>query len=539
MSPANFQSLANFIWSVADLLRGPYRPPQYERVMLPMTVLRRFDGVLAFSKAQVLKKHDLLEASGKIKNVDATLNAVAKDENGNSLGFHNHSKLDFKALKGDPDNVGRHLQDYINGFSENIRKIFERFEFDKEIEKLEEANRLYLVVSSFAEIDLHPNRVDNITMGLVFEDLIRRFNELANETAGDHFTPREVIHLMVNLLMEPDGEVLTGGRPIVTVCDPACGTGGMLAEAQNWIQAHNENAIVKVFGQDYNPRSYAVAASDLLIKGHKDSRIEFGNTLTAPPFEDIEGFDYLLANPPFGVDWKAEQKEISRWKDFNGYTGKLPRVNDGALLFLLYMLSKRQAFQPSDDPQQNQRGTRIAIVFSEVTWALGAKGSKQKKFFRDCFTVVDPEAAPVIAKRGNRSGVVTAADLPNQAFPNDLEPAELDRVFGVFADPEGKKKKTVEYEVDANLRDTENVPLKEGIVAFFLREVRPYVGDAWINPDAKLRDESDSGIGKVGCEINFNREFFKYQPPRSLKEIDAELAEVEGNILSILNRMTT
>jgi len=550
MSPANFQSLANFIWSVADLLRGPYRPPQYERVMLPMTVLRRFDGVLAFSKAQVLKKHELLEASGKIKNVDATLNAVAKDENGNSLGFHNHSKLDFKALKGDPDNVGRHLQDYINGFSENIRKIFERFEFDKEIEKLEEANRLYLVVSSFAEIDLHPSRVDNITMGLVFEDLIRRFNELANETAGDHFTPREVIHLMVNLLMEPDGEVLTGGRPIVTVCDPACGTGGMLAEAQNWIQAHNENAIVKVFGQDYNPRSYAVAASDLLIKGHKDSRIEFGNTLTAPPFEDIEGFDYLLANPPFGVDWKAEQKEISRWKDFNGYTGKLPRVNDGALLFLLYMLSKRQAFQPSDDPQQNQRGTRIAIVFSEVTWALGAKGSKQKKFFRDCFTVVDPEAAPVIAKRGSplrlRSGDsendwLSEADKKSWLSEAEasLEPVELDRVFGVFADPEGKKKKTVEYEVDANLRDTENVPLKEGIVAFFLREVRPYVGDAWINPDAKLWDESDSGIGKVGCEINFNREFFKYQPPRSLKEIDAELAEVEGNILSILNRMTT
>ncbi len=716
MSPANFQSLANFIWSVADLLRGPYRPPQYERVMLPMTVLRRFDGVLAFSKPQVLKKYELLEASGKIKNVDATLNAFAKDENGTSLGFHNHSKLDFKALKGDPDNVGRHLQDYINGFSENIRKIFERFEFDKEIEKMEEANRLYLVVSSFAEIDLHPNRVDNITMGLVFEDLIRRFNELANETAGDHFTPREVIHLMVNLLMEPDGDVLTGGSPIVTVCDPACGTGGMLAEAQNWIQAHNENAIVKVFGQDYNPRSYAVAASDLLIKGHKDSRIEFGNTLTAPPFDDIEGFDYLLANPPFGVDWKAEQKDIARWKDFNGYTGKLPRVNDGALLFLIYMLSKRQAFKPSDDPQQNQRGTRIAIVFngsplftggagsgeseirrwiiendwleaivalpeqmfyntgigtfiwvvtnrkvkqrqgkiqlidcrdrwlpmkrslgdkrryldadiiatltrehgafaegdtskifdnadfgyrritverplrlrfeitddakdiflngypelldpilemeselghepyldwnkawelvqwvfkeSEVTWALGAKGSKQRKFFRDCFTVVDPEAAPVIAKRGNSAGVVTAEDLPNQRFPTDLELAELDRVFGVFADPEGKKKKTVEYEVDASLRDTENVPLKESIVEFFLREVGPYVGDAWINPDAKLRDEMDGGVGKVGYEINFNREFFKYQPPRSLKEIDTELAEVESRILGMLQEVT-
>jgi type I restriction enzyme M protein len=244
MSSANFQSLSNFIWSVADLLRGPYRPPQYERVMLPLTVLRRFDCVLESSKAAVLKKHAQLEASGKVKNVDATLNAFAKDKNGESLGFHNHSPLDFKILKGDPDNVGRHLQDYINGFSENIRKIFDRFEFDKEIEKMEESNRLYQVVSSFANIDLHPDRVDNITMGLVFEDLIRRFNEAANETAGDHFTPREVIQLMVNLLMEPDGDILTGGSPIVTVCDPTCGTGGMLAEAQNWIQAHNENAIV-------------------------------------------------------------------------------------------------------------------------------------------------------------------------------------------------------------------------------------------------------------------------------------------------------
>ena len=247
--------------------------------------------------------HAKLIASQKLIDVDPTLNRIAKDVDGRELGFHNHSKLDFQKLKGDPDNIGRHLQDYINGFSQNIRDIFNKFEFDKEIEKMEESNRLYLVVSKFADIDLHPDGVDNITMGLVFEDLIRRFNEAANETAGDHFTPREVIRLMVNLLMEPDDDLLTSGSPIVTICDPACGTGGMLAEAQNWIRDHNENAIVKVFGQDYNPRSYAVAASDLLIKGHKDSRIEMGNTLTDPPFDDIAGFDYLLANPPFGVDW--------------------------------------------------------------------------------------------------------------------------------------------------------------------------------------------------------------------------------------------
>ena len=359
----SFQQLANFIWSVADLLRGPYRPPQYERVMLPLTVLRRFDAVLALSKDSVLKRYAELSAKGQ-PNIDAILNNLAKDDDGKPLGFHNHSQLDFQKLKGDPDNIGRHLADYINGFSENIRKIFERFEFEKEIEKLEESNRLYQVVAQFAEIDLHPCKVDNITMGLVFEDLIRRFNEAANETAGDHFTPREVIRLMVNLLLEPDTQVLTQAGVIVTICDPACGTGGMLAEAQNWIRDHNEQAIVKVFGQDYNPRSYAVAASDLLIKGHKDSRVEFGNTLTDDPFSDTR-FDYLLANPPFGVDWKAEKKTIDRWPNFRGYSGKLPRINDGALLFLLYMMSKFQDYAPGTDGKARDKpGSRTAIVFN-------------------------------------------------------------------------------------------------------------------------------------------------------------------------------
>ena len=227
--------------------------------MLPLTVLRRFDAVLASSKETVLKRHAELLGRGT-PNVDAILNNLAKSEDGTPLGFHNHSLLDFQKLKGDPDNIGQHLIKYIEGFSENVRKIFDHFEFEQEIAKLEESNRLYQVVAQFAEIDLHPRKVDNITMGLVFEDLIRRFNESANETAGDHFTPREVIQLMVNLLLEPDTKVLTQAGVIVTICDPACGTGGMLAEAQNWIRAHNEQATVKVYGQDYNKRSYAVAA---------------------------------------------------------------------------------------------------------------------------------------------------------------------------------------------------------------------------------------------------------------------------------------
>lgn len=677
--------------------------------MLPLTVLRRFDAVLASSKETVLKRHAELLGRGT-PNVDAILNNLAKSEDGTPLGFHNHSLLDFQKLKGDPDNIGQHLIKYIEGFSENVRKIFDHFEFEQEIAKLEESNRLYQVVAQFAEIDLHPRKVDNITMGLVFEDLIRRFNESANETAGDHFTPREVIQLMVNLLLEPDTKVLTQAGVIVTICDPACGTGGMLAEAQNWIRAHNEQATVKVYGQDYNKRSYAVAASDLLIKGQKDSRIERGNTLTEDRFEDMHWFDYLLANPPFGVDWKAEKKEIDRWPSFRGYRGKLPRINDGALLFLLHMLSKFADYKPGN---KDLPGSRAAVVFNgsplftggagsgesdirrwiierdlleaivalpeqmfyntgigtfiwvvtnrkaehrkgkiqlidarerytpmkrslgdkrryldqvaidtvtrehsaceesgtsrvfdnrefgyrritvlrplrlrfEITddarerflntcpelfdallavqdllgnepqldwnrvwdavqqtfknlpdnvegWAKGAKGTAQKKIFRECFTVVDPQAAPVVAKRHKRGDVAIGSDLfPGQTLPR-LTADELYSLLGLNV--EGKH--LVEYEPDPALKDSESIPLTEDIVSYVLREVRPYVADAWI--DRETLDEQDDGIGKVGYEINFNRVFFQYQPPRPLHEIDAELAEVEKRILALLREVT-
>lgn len=671
--------------------------------MLPMTVLRRFDCVLEPTKQAVLKRFTRLKDT-KVKNYDPILNDLAKDTESNSLGFHNHSELDFQKLKGDPDNIGRHLVAYIEGFSENVRKIFERFEFEKEIEKLEEANRLYLVVSKFAEVDLHPNAVDNIQMGLIFEDLIRRFNESANETAGDHFTPREVIRLMVNLLLEPDSRILTTKGVITTVCDPACGTGGMLAEAQNWIREHNPNAEVIAFGQDYNPRSYAVAASDLLIKGHRNGRVEFGNSLTDLKFKD-ERFDYLLANPPFGVNWENEQKEIEEWSDYHGYKGKLPRVNDGALMFLLTMIGKFEPFSPDD----NKQGSRAAIVFNgsplftggagsgessirrwiiENDWleaivalpeqmfyntgiltyvwvvtnrkAKSRKGKVQlidarergtlllknlgdkrryltedtladltrehgafkptetckifdnedfgyrritverplrlrfqfteeasqkflnacpefviamqaveeafgsdphddwnvtwpeiqrivegtntewstvaKKLFRQAFTKTEPIAKPVIARRGDFAGIVSDKDFPNQKLP-ELKPEELDRIFGVYPLSGGKKKaKTLIYEADPDLRDSENIPLKQDIVSFFLREVRPFIAEAWI--DSETRDEQDKGIGKVGYEVNFNKEFFRHIPERALAIIDSELDVVERRILKLLKEVT-
>ena len=366
---ANHHELANFIWQIADLLRGPYRPPQYERVMLPMTVLRRFDCVLAPSKAKVLAEYEKRKG-GKLNDeaLDKFLSKAAGQR------FHNHSPLTFEKLKGDPDNIDKHLASYINGFSANVRRIFEYFEFTNEIEKMREANILYLVVSKFCDLDLHPDHVSNYDMGLLFENLIRRFNELANETAGDHFTPRDVIGLMVNLLFIHDDDLLARPGTVRKLLDPTCGTGGMLAESQRYLHEHHADAQLWVFGQDYNKRAFAVAASDLLIKGHENSEVRFGDSLIEDQFS-ADKFDYFLANPPFGVDWKKQAKEIEAEHDKQGFNGRfgagLPRVNDGALLFLQHMVSKFEPVQPD----QHKHGSRLAIVFNGSPLFTGGAGS--------------------------------------------------------------------------------------------------------------------------------------------------------------------
>ena len=370
---------SNLIWQIADLLRGPYRPPQYERVMLPMTVLRRFDCVLAPTKPKVLAAHERLGGRLEGRALDAKLDLTA------GQNFHNHSPLDFEKLKGDPDRMAQHLVSYINGFSENVRRIFEYFEFETEIEKMQEANILYLVVSKFRDVDLHPDRVPNEQMGLIFENLIRRFNELANETAGDHFTPREVIRLMVSILFIHDDDLLATPGTVRKMLDPACGTGGMLAEAQNYLREHHQDARLYAYGQDYNKRAYATAASDMLIKqvdhNGSDSNIRFGDSLTEDKFEG-ETFDYFLTNPPFGVDWKKQRNEIKRQHDTLGMDGRfgagLPRVSDGSLLFLQHMIDK---FEPLN-PGERQHGSRLAIVFSGSPLFIGGAGSGESNIRR-------------------------------------------------------------------------------------------------------------------------------------------------------------
>ena len=370
---ANHHEIANFIWSIADLLRGPYRPPQYERVMLPMTVLRRFDCVLAPTKDKVLREHERRKG-GKLgaEGLDKALNRAAGQR------FHNHSPLTFERLKGDPDHIDKHLISYINGFSANVRDIFEYFEFANEVEKMRDANILYLVVSKFCDVNLHPDVLKNIEMGLAFENLIRRFNELANETAGDHFTPREVIRLMVHLLFLRDDDLLATPGTVRKLLDPACGTGGMLAESQDYLREHHPEAGLYVYGQDYNKRAFAIAASDMLIKqvDHNGTgeNIRFGDSLIDDQFRG-ERFDYLLANPPFGVDWKRQQQEIQREHEKLGFGGRfgagLPRVNDGALLFLQHMISK---FEPVA-PERHQHGSRLGIVFNGSPLFTGGAGS--------------------------------------------------------------------------------------------------------------------------------------------------------------------
>ena len=355
---------------MADLLRGPYRPNQYKDVMLPLIVLRRLDCVLKPTKKEVLSEYKKIKNSGS-GIIDASLRRKT------GVPFYNTSPFDFEKLKGDPDGIASNLIDYIKGFSDKARSIIESFKFEIQIEKLEKSDRLFLIVSKFSDIDLHPQTVSNIEMGYIFEDLIRRFNEASNEEAGDHFTPREVIRLMVDILFEPDNQILTSKGIVKTIFDPAMGTGGMLSVSEEYLKKHNPDAQLEVFGQDYNDQSYAVSGSDMLIKGQNIEHIVLGDSFTEDGFPN-DKFDYMLANPPFGVNWKPESDFIKREYDELGYRGRfgagLPRINDGSFLFLQHMISKMK--KPEDG------GTRLGIVFNGSPLFTGSAGSGESEIRR-------------------------------------------------------------------------------------------------------------------------------------------------------------
>jgi type I restriction enzyme M protein len=365
----NFSELANFLWSVADLLRGDYKQSDYGKVILPFTVLRRFDCVLAPTRAAVRQC-----ARKNEKTADATRHKKLIAASGH--GFYNTSELDFGSLLADPTNLAEHFTAYIHGFDPMVQGVLEKFELEQHIARLDESGLLFLVVKRFAEVDLHPERVPNHMMGSVFEELIRKFAEQSNETAGEHFTPREVIKLMVALLLHDDDRALTTPGIVKTLYDPACGTGGMLSGGEDYMRGHNTDAQPKLYGQELNPESWAICRADLLIKGHESEHIKLGNSFSQDGHKG-ERFDYMLSNPPFGVEWKKVEKEI-RAEAERGYGGRfgagLPRINDGSLLFLQHMLSK---MKPVD-----QDGSRIAIVFNGSPLFTGDAGSGESEIRR-------------------------------------------------------------------------------------------------------------------------------------------------------------
>ena len=378
-SPHGFDDKISFIWSVADELRGDFKAHEYGQVILPFLVLRRLECALEPTKAAVIERAE--QFAGRVDNVEPILQMAS------GYKFYNTSPLDLTKLLNDPGNVAANLRTYIAGYSPGAIEVLERYGFDDKITRLDQAGLLYRIVAKFADLDLSEQAVSNDAMGYIFEELLRRFSEMSNETAGEHFTPREVIRTMVNIVFAGDDKALSGAKPIRTLYDPACGTGGMLTVAQEHLKDFNANVDLQVYGQELNPETWAICRSDLMIKGQDPERIVFGNSLT-----DTDGypgwhFDYLLANPPFGVDWKKYAAPIKAEHERLGYDGRYgpgtPRVSDGSLLFLLHMISKMKPVTDNPTtPDVIEGGSRLAIVFSGSPLFSGAAGGAESEIRR-------------------------------------------------------------------------------------------------------------------------------------------------------------
>ncbi len=656
----NFGEKVSFIWGVADLIRDTFKRGKYQDVILPFTVLRRIDCVLAPTKERVLEENAKLRAK-KLDNPAPRLRKVS------GYAFYNTSRYDFDKLLADAPNLAANLRNYINGFSPNMKEVLDKFDFDNTIKKLDEAELLFQVMERFKTIDLHPNKVSNHEMGYIFEELIRKFNEALDENPGEHFTPREVIRLMVNLQLAQDKEALAKNHIVRTVADPCCGSGGMLTIAKERILEINPHADVYLFGQESQPETWAVSKSDMLMTspdGRDAENIAFGTVLSNDKHAD-KRFDYLLANPPYGKDWKRDQEAVEGEQD-RGYAGGrfgagLPRISDGQLLFLQHMLSRMK--------DQNDGGSRVAIIMNGSPLFTGDAGSGESEIRRwilesDWLEALIAMPEQLFYNTGiatyvwvlsnkkdrRRRGKVQLIDATGFWIPmrkslgdkrREISADQIQQITDLFTDfkeaayckifqtsdfgyrkitverplrlnfeasseriarlqeqtafknlavskkkhpkekareeEEGRKKQqaieamlktlpsvlfkdrtlfieeldkaqekaglkltksaresilnalcerdeTAEIcrdeegnpEPDPELRDTENVPLKEDIQVYFDREVKPHVPDAWIN--RAIIDHKDGRVGRVGYEINFNRYFYKYQPPRRLED---------------------
>ena len=564
-----FQELSNFIWNIADdVLRGLFKNHEYGDVILPFVVLRRLDCVLEPNKDKV---YDLYtKYKGKIE--DPT--PIILGEIGTT--FFNTSKYDLSRLKQDAGNVRLNLDSYLNSYSQNVVEIIENFQLDKPIEKLLKNDRLFLLIDKFTEVDLHPDKVDNRLMGQVYEELLRRFSEMSNETSGDHYTPRDVVRLLVALLFEEDRKALKGSGVVRSIFDCCAGSGGMLTIGKEYVKEHiNENINLRLLGQELNPQTFSICKSDFLITGEDPNAIQMGSSLSADKFQG-QRFDYMATNPPFGVSWKSEQDFVkNEAANPNGrFSVGTPRSSDGSLLFLQHLISKMEP-----------KGSRIGIVFNGSPLFTGDAGSGESEIRK--WIIENDWLEAIVAlpdqlffntgistyiwmvtnnkskKRKGKVQLINAAGFfkpmkkslgsKRKEISKDQR-NELIKTYTAFKESEhckifdnpffGYTKVTVEQplrdetgnivtnkkgETKANSkkRDTERIPLTDDIEAYFEKEVKPHLPDAWME---RTKD-------KIGYEINFTKYFYQYKPLRPLAEITKDLLALEDETDGLLKKL--
>ena len=571
---ANYQELANLVWNVADdVLRGLFKPHEYGDITLPFLVLRRLDCILDEDGRKEKAINTYNQFTDKVP--EETLPPIILRET--NTNFYNTSKYDLSRLKEDSHNIHLNFENYIGGFSKNVRDIIENFNLDRFIERLHKNNRLFIFCDKFTEVDLHPDKVDNHTMGQVFEELLRRFSEMSNETSGEHYTPRDVVRLLVSLLFAEHSEDLRGQGVIRSIFDPCCGTGGMLTIGKEYFREQiNPDADIRLLGQELNAQTYAICKSDMLITGEDPDNIRHGSSLSEDQFQG-QRFDYMITNPPFGVSWKSDEGAVkAEAQTTNGrFSAGTPRSSDGALLFLQHILSKMET-----------RGSRVGIVFNGSPLFTGDAGSGESEIRRwiiendwlECIIALpeklffNTSIATYIwiltnkksAARQGKIQLINAVDFHDKmkrnlgeknAFIAESHIHQIVELYTNFEETEhakiypndffGYTKVTVDRPLidaetedvvldkkgtpkpDTKLRDHERVPLTENIEDYYQREVKPHVPDSWI----------DRKKDKVGYEINFNRYFYQYTPLRSLKEIADELLALERKSEGLLNEV--
>lgn len=566
---SNHQEISSFIWRVCDdELRGLFKPHEYGDIILPFVVLRRLDCLIEPHKDEVVKQYNELLESG----IDDPTPIIKKKT---GLNFFNYSPYDLTRLKSDPNGLKINFPNYLNGYSDNVHQILENFQLDKPVEKLIKNKKLYSLIDKFTEVDLHPNKVDNHTMGSIFEELLRKFSEMSNETSGEHYTPRDIVKLLVSLVFSGDDENLKGEGIIRSIFDPCCGTGGMITIGKEWVKENiSDDVMFQLYGQELNPQTFSICKSDFLITGEDPERIKLGSSLSDDQHEGRK-FDYMITNPPFGVSWKSEKSFIE--EESNNPLGRFsvgtPRTSDGSLLFLQHMISKMKP-----------EGSRIGVVFNGSPLFTGDSGSGESEIRKwiiendwlECvvslpdslfFNTGITTYIWIVSnkKKPNRKGKVQLIDGSslfktmkkslgskrkyideNQTQQilnsyNDFEESDISKIF----DNEffGYTKVTIEQPLKENgevvrkkdgtpkpntkLRDYERIPLSEDVEGYFSREVEPHLPESWIDFDKS----------KVGYEINFTKYFYQYKPLRSSVDITFDLLELEKESEKLLNQI--